>query len=326
MNNGDPYRIDYELLGKHLAGECTPSEAAEVSAWLAADPANQSEYDALAQVWDTSQAEPALVDVDAAWKKVQHRMGSAPAPAPSLWKRYGWYAAVAMLVVAAGLVLFFNRDGLEPTSQVTFANATDQPASTELPDGSTVTLRPGASITYAEGLPGTERRVKFTGEGYFDVKEKSARPFIVEAGGAEIRVLGTEFNVRAEEEVVVQVTEGVVEFKGASAESAVKVEAGQQVRYDKGKVGAVETLDDNALFWRNRRLKYNQTPLEEVARDLQQFYQVSIQFEPKAVENCRLNAVFVDESIESIVEVISTSMQLEAQQDGTTITFSGDGC
>lgn len=94
----------------------------------------------------------------------------------------------------------------------------------DLPDGSVVYLNHNSSIAYDPGFK--DRSVEVTGEVFFDVAGSDA-PFNVITTHGEVRVLGTEFNVKAgAEELEVEVEEGVVELKTAA--DIQKIKRGEQ--------------------------------------------------------------------------------------------------
>lgn len=66
-----------------------------------------------------------------------------------------------------------------------------------LSDGTTVYLNAESELMYPVKFRGNDRRVFLKGEAYFDVKRDTSKPFIVEANSLDVRVLGTEFGVRA---------------------------------------------------------------------------------------------------------------------------------
>ena len=66
-----------------------------------------------------------------------------------------------------------------------------------LSDGSRVWLNAASSLHYPALFSGGGRRVELTGEGYFEVKHDPSKPFIVNANGTEVQVLGTHFNINA---------------------------------------------------------------------------------------------------------------------------------
>jgi len=69
-----------------------------------------------------------------------------------------------------------------------------------LPDGTKVWLNARSEIQYPAVFIGSIRRVKLTGEAYFEVKHDKSNPFIVQTKKCNIKVLGTKFNVEAYED------------------------------------------------------------------------------------------------------------------------------
>lgn len=65
----------------------------------------------------------------------------------------------------------------------------------KLPDGTQVWLNAASSITYPTAFTGKERKVKITGEAYFEVAKNAGQPFWVEENDLVIKVLGTRFDV-----------------------------------------------------------------------------------------------------------------------------------
>jgi transmembrane sensor len=66
-----------------------------------------------------------------------------------------------------------------------------------LADGSKVWLNAASSLRFPTAFAGKERRVEITGEAYFEVTKNKAMPFVVNVSNAEVRVLGTHFNIMA---------------------------------------------------------------------------------------------------------------------------------
>jgi len=80
----------------------------------------------------------------------------------------------------------------------------------QLPDGSNVWLNAGSKINYSKNFEGKERVVFLNGEAFFvvflngeaffDVVKNPQKPFIIHTSKIDIKVLGTQFNVKAYEE------------------------------------------------------------------------------------------------------------------------------
>src|SRR5690606_36065140 len=93
----------------------------------------------------------------------------------------------------------------------------------ELPDGSVMWLNGGSKLTYGATFNVEDRKVTFEGEGYFEIEKDQSRPFVIDAGDAIVKVLGTIFNLRAykeEERVETSLIEGQEELTVTSLSSA----------------------------------------------------------------------------------------------------------
>src|SRR5689334_12633423 len=76
--------IDWTLLARYFAGDCSAAETAAVERWVAADPARPTEIAALRRWWDDARALPSPARVDAMWTSLSGRMhaGEDTAAAP----------------------------------------------------------------------------------------------------------------------------------------------------------------------------------------------------------------------------------------------------
>lgn len=168
-------------------------------------------------------------------------------------------AAAAMLLLVTG-IFYFTGDGGHRLK-------TDgkQMAVHQLPDGSTITLQAGSEATYdAAGFNVEERRISLNGQAYFKVRPDASRPFLVNNGEMELRVTGTAFNLRSEEDVMeVEVSEGeVVLRQGKSKIRVAAKESGLSASGQPLLHKAAPNLNNHA--WRTGDLKFERTPLSEV--------------------------------------------------------------
>jgi transmembrane sensor len=209
-----------EWLAKHDRG-LTAAEQDAFLDWLAADP-RHGEWLALHRRTTGDFA-----------GLMQWRPEHSEEPNPDLLapprRPLRWLAPVALAAAAALAVSL--------TLWRPWANHDATPAVADyerriLEDGSTVELNRGAAITvaYAAG----ERRVALVrGEALFTVAKNPARPFIVRAGGVDVRAVGTAFNVRLSGPAVeVLVTEGrvAVDHGPASAPESASRSSPAEVR------------------------------------------------------------------------------------------------
>ncbi|MDH1135097.1 FecR family protein, partial [Pseudomonas mosselii] len=141
-----------------------------------------------------------------------------------------------------------------------------------LADRSRLTLDAGTAVAvdFAQG----ERRVRLLrGAAFFEVTY-TGEPFLVDAQGGEVRVLGTQFEVREQGEgAQVTVRSGRVAVAAAEGQVARELTANQQLAYAGGVAGGIEAVDsDSRLAWRQGWLNYYQVPLAQVIEDLGRYY------------------------------------------------------
>jgi len=209
--------------------------------------------------------------------------------------RYAVAAGVAVLAVVGWLGVTFLSGSKAWQGMLVYQTAPAQRQTVMLPDGSRVTL--GADSAVSVELRADERMLRLTrGEAYFQVAKDAKRPFIVRAGEARVRAVGTEFNVRlSAQRTVVAVAEGTVRVSApSSVEQAsrgsrmtgidrgleepsilatAQLGAGQAVSYE-GESGlqALPAGDASlAITWLDGRRKYRNEPLRYVLADVHRY-------------------------------------------------------
>jgi transmembrane sensor len=337
---------DWDAIARYHAGESTPQESAAVQRWLAAHPAEAAALDSLNDITgNLSSATPPGLDVEAALRSVHERRSAEqvvpidtqraarrPAqPAARRWQRIATLAAASIvLAVGARMVWHSARDGgyTPPSSaaQQTYATAVGQRDSIRLPDGTRVVLAPESEIRVARGYGGDMREVELRGEAYFDVHHDEERPFLVRAGGAAIRDLGTTFTVRATsgQSVRVAVTSGTVSLAPARAEPSTAVvlkpgDAGTMTidgRMVIERAGAVEA--DTA--WARGRLVFREAPVSVVRDELRRWYGIDLQMD-SAFASRHLSMTFDGEPADRVLEVIALSLGGELSRQGNTASI-----
>lgn len=193
----------------------------------------------------------------------------------------------------------------------------------QLPDGSAVTLNRDTKINYPDKFGSGTREVHIEGEAFFEVQADAARPFIIYAGKATIKVLGTSFNVNAypgNEEVEVVVETGKVQVsKGEVAATA----AGEMI-LDPGERGILKPFsgemrksrndNPNFLSWKTRNFIFTKTSLKEVMEQLNKVYHVQVKASEPHMEKLLLTARFEGRSLDFILKVIAMTHDLKIEQ------------
>jgi ferric-dicitrate binding protein FerR (iron transport regulator) len=157
-----------------------------------------------------------------------------------------------------------------------------------LSDGSNVWLNAASSVRYPTVFSGKERVVEITGEAYFEVKKDPDMPFIVKVNGAEVRVLGTDFNVMAykdEEDWRTTLVNGAVIVREGSSTGVLKPGEQAVMRPSEGVKLAKDPDLEEALAWKNDLFSFNNADIHAVMRQLSRWYDVDISYEGNVVQH-----------------------------------------
>ncbi len=217
-------------------------------------------------------------------------------------RRWLFGLAAGVAVVAAGLW------ALPRLAEKSYATAIGEQRTVRLPDGSLLHLNTQSRIKVA--LSRDARRIELLrGEVLFDVARDQSRPFVVAAGEAVVKVLGTQFNVyRRDAETTVSVVEGRVQVdvgeKAAPAFSAASqsptqaaptvLTAGDEARITQnGRILRTAKVNvETALAWRQRRLIFNGTTLAEAIEQFNRYNDFHIELGSDALAQRRISGVF----------------------------------
>jgi len=166
----------------------------------------------------------------------------------------------------------------------------------EAPDGSTVTLRPHSRLVRLDG----ERAYRLEGEAFFDVASDPDAPFTVEAGGADVRVLGTQFVVSTwGERAEVFVQEGRVRV--STDAEALELGAGEAAATSAAGVRSLSDASAKAfLDWQRGELVFEQTPLQRVADEIGQQFGIAVAV-PPAMASETVSGIIPLESAEQVL-------------------------
>jgi transmembrane sensor len=348
--------IDAELLDRYLAHECTEAEDAIVRRHLMARPDLAMALASFLSDLEEERARPASPDARESWTRLRSRMretesdsqtvsGSPPrgrqvagakgrhlfALLPSRRNGSGWRIMIA--TVAAGLVVVAvfrvaRKDATPVESrppEETFATANRERAELRLSDGTRIRLAPASHIRVAADYGEKERSVYLEGQGYFEVKHDATRPFIVYAGTAIARDVGTKFAVRSyAEDRAVQ----VVVRTGAVAMSGVG-------RLGAGDVGRLEidgtsslthgVAVDALLAWLDGRLVFHDAPLATVIAELRRWHDADVQLADPKLGTLPFTGVLTDVSFRSSVDLVAATLGLRARRAGERVTLERIG-
>ena len=334
--------IEEHLLLQYLLGNADDEDRKAVELWLQESEENRQRLDRLERLWVEAGAldpSPVAVDTDRAWKHVAERIDSfeqrEPIKKKSTIPAFSFRilsSAAAMVGILFGLYLLYTFY-FKPASERKLV-ATNIILTDSLPDGTHVSLNRNGSLIYPEKFSGTFREVKLKGEAFFEVRHDASNPFIIDAGRAKIKVLGTSFSVKADPDssIMVKVKKGKVLFftinQSTGDTSAIILVPGTSGKLPLG--ATLPIMEENPvpddLYWADHTLDFRKTPLSEVFKLVERYYKVTIRVSDPKINRCMLSATFSNDPVEEILAVIAGSFDLKVTSSGNQYLISGDGC
>lgn len=256
-----------ESIVRYLTGEITLEEREALELWIERSEDNSAYFGQMQKVWTRSENLAAFrsVDVMRDFEQFKLRVGMQPKGVKlSLVRSVLKIAAVMipamLLVVAYGLYQTVPGFG-----KLEAFDTNETVDNILLPDASEVALNKNSKIVYERGLEGEARRLKLTGEAFFKVAKNPDKPFIVRVGEAEVKVLGTEFNIEENKvtgAITLSVTEGRVLFSTASNET--EVIAGEEAVFKNNTVIKSKLTSENCIAWKTGDMVFDKASLREV--------------------------------------------------------------
>lgn len=240
------------------------------------------------------------LDTKSAMKRVMLRAGMPGRTLPL--RRFAVAAAVVLLVAGAALVWWSHAFG---TVEVTASNVVQ---TVLLPDGTSIVMQPGTSLSYKRNEP---RNVRMLGTAYFSVHHDAEHPFTVSNTISTVRVLGTKFEVESPRtaRTEVYVSEGRVLFAAAGSTRGVVLTRGMKARLDNGDrtPDIVPPGSINQITWATGVFHFNNTPLSDVLRDLSAYYKVPLSTTSTAK---RLTGDIRAERLDSVLNIIEQTLDV----------------
>ena len=326
--------INEDLLAKYLAGETNTAEEQQVLKWLEVEE-NRKEFEAFKSIWEFSaDAELPQVDVDSAWEKVQSQINkeSQDTPIRRLNSKadqpaVNWFLRIAaVLVPAVAIVLAVWQFSMNEVEQIVLASDSER-IEQKLPDGSSIWLSPNSELTYPEEFSEANREVELTGEAFFEVARNEQQPFIIHTSQADVKVLGTSFNVNTFEQIEVIVESGKIAFYTEKKAEYVELKKGDKaVLQNDQKIVKSESVESDFYSRKTRTLVFDQTEMFKVAEVLQTIYRVNIDLSNEEIGSCRLTATFRDQEVNEILDVIAETFGLQIGQHENGFEINGTGC
>ncbi len=259
-------------------------------------------------------------------------------------RKYLIWAAVLIPVVLGGY-WFYSKSAKVPVTENATSPAIPSEVFTKngtkttilLPDGTQVHLNAGSKLTYDKQYGNGIREVNLIGEAYFDVVRNPEVPFVIHTSKIDIKVIGTEFNVksypgdktteaslirgsievsirnRPSETITLKPNEKIVVLNDADNLKNNVSAKNNNVKKDSGMLVVPITYvpEYKAVLetsWIENKLIFRAESFKELAIRMERWFGVKISFKDQSVEDLRFTGIFIkDDSIITALKALKIS-------------------
>ena len=318
------------IIAKSLSGEATPEEANELNHWIGKSPSNKRVFDEAKRIWEKSHPFFSASDIVSDREKIKDQIIqqlSKPEKRVGLSVWIYRVAAILALPVMLGIGWYLGSDrNRAETAMCEVTAPKGQISKCVLADGTQIWLNAGTTIKYDASLKGSFREVKLDGEAYFKVSKNKHKPFVVTTKYAQIKVLGTVFNLKAysgDSNVETTLEEGSVEFSlNGSSAKPVELKPGEQVVFNSSEnkltLGKVDTYLLTA--WKDGKYVFKDADLRTIITELERLYDVRIHLQNDSLKQLHFRGMFeYEQNIFSALETLERTTNLKYRMDGRDI-------
>ena len=315
--------FDYRLLAKYMIDELSQEEQEKVWEWRGLSAENErifSEVVRLRVSWKYFQYNK-TDRIEEAWKMLNTRINRR--------RRIPLFYSVLKYAAVFLLLFSFSYLGWQEWKPERYLSIVvkegENVKKVELADGSTVWLKAGSSLKVPETFAKDSRKLSLQGEAFFDVTSKNEFPFVVSTEYLNVKVLGTAFNVKTNENrksVETILARGKVVLLDKQEHAVLDMSPGEMVTYDKNTNEYVtETVDVNArTAWRLSQLVFENSTLREITQQLAAKYNVNINIESSDLAKRKFRCVVNEnESLTDVLEQLKYLASIQFRVEGNEI-------
>lgn len=315
--------FDYRLLAKYLTDTLSPEEMEKVEEWRVLSIENEDIFSKLVKLrvsWKFTQyntpehIEKALNGLNV---KIDSRRRF------QIFRSVMRYAAVVLLLVSFSYV---GWDYLKPDNYVTITvKQSEDVKKIKLADGSTAWLKSGSSLKIPETFTADNRKLSLQGEAFFDVAKNAQSPLYISTNYVNIKVLGTAFNVKTDEEhqnVETVLARGKVALLDKQWKAVLDMLPGEKVTYNNRKNEyATEVVDVNiCTAWRLNQFVFENVTLREIVNQLSVKFNVNINLESSKLAQRKFRCVInEDESLPDILKLLKFLAPIRYRIEGDEV-------
>ncbi|OAI05268.1 hypothetical protein A1353_11775 [Methylomonas methanica] len=268
-------------------------DKAEFADWLAANPAHQTAYDKVVQLWQSPALNAALSQrATIPLRPSARRKSTMPR----------WAAAASIVLICSWLLA---ATGWSQRWQADITTTTGEQRRVTLADGSALILNTDSAVKL--NYAGQRRGVTLlSGEAFFEVQADKNRPFIVTTAQGTVKVVGTRFSVKTGETTQVDVESGVVICSAEQGQSR-QLGVGQHTEINTQSVAEISNSDTGKTFaWLKGRLIFQDQTLSDVITELDRYHPGAIVIADTKLAQTRVTGNYKLDDTAALIQTLAT--------------------
>lgn len=308
--------MNKEILQQYIEGKLDRQQKEEVAEWLDKDEGNMQEYLLLRGIYDaTLWSEPGRQSAFGHGKQIR------------LLREFLKIAAIFIVAFGCSYYLISRPEkSLEPeVNMQTVYVPEGQRAEVMLADGSKVWLNAKTSLSFPDRFEGEERCVTLDGEGYFEVTKDATKHFIVSSGNYRVKVLGTEFNVKAYSQnnyFETALLKGSVEVASNYTNEKIMLTPNTYVYTREGKLIQAALQNTDQFLWKEGIIAFEGESVRNIFSKLELYYDVKIHVQNTRILNFPYTGKFrTKDGVEHALKVLQLRHQFTYTKDNDTNTI-----
>ncbi len=212
------------------------------------------------------------------------------------WYRY---AAVFVIALSLGFLIQFlipvKKESPILSQSIEYTSEKGSVSTIHFEEGSAIWLSSGSNITIIKSSDG-KMNAQLSGEAYFDLIPDATRDFTVDLVYFKVKDIGTKFNIRsydAEHCIYTTLVDGQINLFSKVDKEMLSLKPGEYLQYDKqSKQIDISQRDPSiATAWKDGKFVFIDKTLEEICRELENWYNVEITISKKSLAKNKYTSV-----------------------------------
>ncbi|QGY47796.1 DUF4974 domain-containing protein [Maribellus comscasis] len=310
------------VLRKFFTKSYNDNDLKKLFLWFNSEKGHDEIADVMDTKWKSFKSEDVLADMDSVkmLTNIQNRIRrDKTIQIRNNFIKIFPYAAILAVIIGFSVLFYLNNIPSRSRSDLYTSVITEngQRSKVVLPDSSIVWLNSGTTLSYNYSLDDV-RSIILSGQGFFQITRNENKPFVVQCGEINVKVLGTKFDVNAypvNDKISVVLESGSVVLKHDRCLLNYVLKPGEKADYDITEKNVKVSEVDVKKFtsWKDGKLIFKNDPMKLVIEELERWYNIEIEVEDQEVYNSIFTGTVINESYPQIFKLIEYSCPVNCE-------------